>query len=189
MCPDFANPGHDELAATSGDQVNGDGQGILDAGGCGEDCVRLSFQYCSGDGLVFCGGGHFYRATVAWQPAILVRLDRLGTPASYTANAPDTVACIKHTDLPGTSKLFADLLYHFERVNRFYAHDPSQESAYDTSAKQIDYPEVRRVAMAKVLAGQNPPSELLDAIRPAGNGRGNYGSASWIVRRSGVHLI
>lgn len=92
---------------------------------------------------------------------ILVRLDRLGTPASHATNVPETVACIKHTDLPGTSKLFADLLYRFDHVNRFYAHDPSQASAYEAAAKQINYPEERRAAMAKVLASQNPPSELL----------------------------
>ena len=105
------------------------------------------------------------RATVAWQPAILLRLDRLGTPASNTLTAPDTVACItaclRHTDLPGTSKLFADLMYHFDRVSSFYAHNPALASSYESAAKQIEYPADRRAAMAKALAAQNPPSELL----------------------------
>ncbi len=70
-------------------------------------------------------------------------------------------ACIKHTDLPGTSKLFGDLLYNFARVAEFYAHDPSQAASFDAAAKQIQYPAERRAAMAKALAGQNPPSELL----------------------------
>ncbi len=70
-------------------------------------------------------------------------------------------ACIKHTDLPETSKLFGDLLYNFARVAKFYAHDPSQAASFDAAAKQIQYPAERRAAMAKALAGQNPPSELL----------------------------
>src|SRR6185295_4757342 len=28
-------------------------------------------------------------------------------------------ACLRHTELPGTSKLFADFSYHFDRVARF----------------------------------------------------------------------
>ena len=32
--------------------------------------------------------------------------------------------CLPHTSLPGTSALFADYLYHFDRVQRFYAHSP-----------------------------------------------------------------
>jgi bacillithiol biosynthesis cysteine-adding enzyme BshC len=87
-------------------------------------------------------------------------------------NAPDGVACvtacIRHTDLPGRSKLFADLLYHFDRVSRFYAYDPSQASAYESAAKQIDYPAERRAAMAKALAGQNAPSELLSRFARPG---------------------
>ncbi len=78
----------------------------------------------------------------------LLRLDRLSD-------------CIPHTDLPGTSKLFADLLYNYARVAKFYGHDPSQASSFDAAAKQIQYPDDRRAAMAKALAGQNPPSELL----------------------------
>ncbi len=70
-------------------------------------------------------------------------------------------ACIKHTDLPGTSKLFADLLYNFPRVRGFYAHDPLQASSYEAAAKAIDYPADRRAAMAKALESQNGPIELV----------------------------
>ncbi len=168
----LADARDDELPGARGDQIDSGRKRFLYTGGGGKDGIRLSFQYCSGSGWVFYRSGHFSRATVAWQPAILVRLDRLSTPASHTANAPDTVACItpciRHTDLPGTSKLFADLLYHFDRVSRFYAHDPSQMSAYDVAAKQIDYPLERRAAMAKALAGQNPPSELLTRFGQSG---------------------
>lgn len=107
------------------------------------------------------------RVTVACEPLILVRLDRLSTPASYSTNA-DTVACIRHTDLPGTSRLFEDLLYHFDRVRRFYAHNPGEAGSFERAVGQIDYPPERRAAMAKVLAAQNPPSELLTRFAQPG---------------------
>ncbi|MEO8097896.1 MAG: bacillithiol biosynthesis cysteine-adding enzyme BshC [Acidobacteriota bacterium] len=70
-------------------------------------------------------------------------------------------ACLKHSDLPGTSKLFSDFLYDFARVSKFYAHDPAQDGSYEAAAAQIQYPAERRAAMAAALAAQNPPSELL----------------------------
>ena len=76
--------------------------------------------------------------------------------------------CIRHTDLPGTSKLFADLLYDFARVAGFYSHDPFQAASFDAAAKQIQYPDERRAAMAKALAGQNAPSELLTRFAQPG---------------------
>jgi bacillithiol biosynthesis cysteine-adding enzyme BshC len=76
--------------------------------------------------------------------------------------------CIPHTELPGTSKLFADLLYNYARVAKFYGHDPSQAASYDTAARQIQYPDDRRAAMAKALAGQNAPSELLTRFAQPG---------------------
>src|SRR5665213_2663455 len=57
-------------------------------------------------------------------------------------------ACIRHTDLPGTSRLFADFAYHFDRVERFYQHDPY-------------YPDDRRAAMVEALRAQNGDSESL----------------------------
>jgi len=76
--------------------------------------------------------------------------------------------CIRHTDLPGTSKLFADLLYNYAQVARFYGHDPSEDASFDAAAKQIQYPDDRRAAMAKALAGQNAPSELLTRFAKPG---------------------
>jgi bacillithiol synthase len=76
--------------------------------------------------------------------------------------------CIPHTELPGTSKLFADLLYNYARVAKFYGHDPFQASSFDAAAKQIQYPDERRAAMAKALAGQNAPSELLTRFAQPG---------------------
>jgi bacillithiol biosynthesis cysteine-adding enzyme BshC len=65
-------------------------------------------------------------------------------------------ACIRHTDLPGTSRLFADFTYHFERVARYYRHDPHDPASLKRAALEIEYPVERRAALVKALAAQNP---------------------------------
>ncbi len=77
-------------------------------------------------------------------------------------------ACIRHTDLPGTSRLFADFSYHFDRVSRFYGHDPHQFESFETAAREIEYPESRRAAMVRALAAQNGPNANLDRLAQPG---------------------
>lgn len=64
-------------------------------------------------------------------------------------------ACIRHTDLPGTSRLFADFSYHFDRVARFYRHDPHNPASFDAVAREIEYPDARRAALVGALSSQN----------------------------------
>ena len=68
-------------------------------------------------------------------------------------------ACIRHTDLPGTTRLFADFTYHFDRVARFYRHNPHDPASLDAAAREIDYPDARRAAMVDALRAQNGESE------------------------------
>ncbi len=77
-------------------------------------------------------------------------------------------ACIPLTALPGTSQLFGDYCYNFGQVARFYRHDPHSPEALDAAARAVDYPTERRAAMAKALAGQNPPSDLLTRFAQPG---------------------
>lgn len=70
-------------------------------------------------------------------------------------------ACIRHTELPGTTKLFADYSYNFDRLARFYNFNPRDPKCLELSAGQIQYPENRRAAMAKALAAQNGDNPLL----------------------------
>jgi bacillithiol biosynthesis cysteine-adding enzyme BshC len=70
-------------------------------------------------------------------------------------------ACIRHTELPGTSTLFADFLYHFDRVARFYRHDPHDPGSLARAAGEVDYPDARRASMVEALSIQNGPSESL----------------------------
>jgi bacillithiol biosynthesis cysteine-adding enzyme BshC len=70
-------------------------------------------------------------------------------------------ACLRHTEIPGTSKLFADLSYHFDRVARFYRHNPHSRESYAAAAREIRYPDDRRAAVARVLEAQNPGNVLV----------------------------
>ena len=70
-------------------------------------------------------------------------------------------ACLRHTELPGTSKLFADFSYHFDRVARFYSHNPHDPVSYEAAAREVRYPEARRAAVARVLEAQNPGNALV----------------------------
>ncbi|MEP7352512.1 MAG: bacillithiol biosynthesis cysteine-adding enzyme BshC [Acidobacteriota bacterium] len=94
--------------------------------------------------------------------------------AISTSTTPSNMdsACIRHTDLPGTSKLFADLCYDFPRVAPFYKYDPSQLSSLEASAHEAAsatvYPPERRAAMAQALAAQNPPSDILTRFAQPG---------------------
>jgi bacillithiol biosynthesis cysteine-adding enzyme BshC len=77
-------------------------------------------------------------------------------------------ACIRHTDLPGASRLFVDFSYHFDRVAGFYRHDPHNFESFPAAAREIDYPESRRAAMVHALTAQNGPSANLDRLAQPG---------------------
>jgi bacillithiol biosynthesis cysteine-adding enzyme BshC len=77
-------------------------------------------------------------------------------------------ACIRHTDLPGASRLFLDFSYHFDKVARFYRHDPHEFESFGAAAREIDYPDSRRAAMVRALTAQNGPSASLDRLAQPG---------------------
>src|SRR5208282_6183310 len=77
-------------------------------------------------------------------------------------------ACIRHTDLPGAVKLFPQFSYHFDRVARFYRHDPHNFESFEAAAREIDYPDSRRAAMVRALAAQNGPGANLDLLAKPG---------------------
>ncbi len=70
-------------------------------------------------------------------------------------------ACLRHTDLPGASKLFGDFSYHYDRVANFYRHSPHNPASFAAAASEIQYPDDRRAAMARVLEAQNPGNGLV----------------------------
>jgi bacillithiol biosynthesis cysteine-adding enzyme BshC len=66
--------------------------------------------------------------------------------------------CLRHTELPNTSRLFSDFLYQFERVAPFYedGRDPTQ------------FPAERRAALVAALAEQNGASASLELLAKPG---------------------
>ena len=75
--------------------------------------------------------------------------------------------CFRYTELPGSSRLFLDYLYAFEKVAGFYSHRPVMEEVV-TAAQEIQYPEERRAALVAALLGQNGPSKNLDRLAEPG---------------------
>jgi bacillithiol biosynthesis cysteine-adding enzyme BshC len=66
-------------------------------------------------------------------------------------------ACLRHTDLPHTSRLFSDFLYHYHRVERFYTAPPA-----------TGYPEDRRPALVDALRRQNTNEAALERLAQPG---------------------
>jgi bacillithiol biosynthesis cysteine-adding enzyme BshC len=76
--------------------------------------------------------------------------------------------CVRHSELPGTSRIFADFLYDYPRVSPFFPHDPSDLSALDRARGELRYPEARRAAVAAALRETNGPSESLALFEQPG---------------------
>jgi bacillithiol biosynthesis cysteine-adding enzyme BshC len=73
-------------------------------------------------------------------------------------------SCIPHTDLPQTSKLFADFVYHFGRVSSYYRGYPGDLESYPAAARQIRYPKDRREQLVAALREQNPGHPSLELL-------------------------
>ncbi len=77
-------------------------------------------------------------------------------------------ACLRHTEIPHTSALFSDFQYHFDRVARFYSHNPHDARSYAAAAKQLAYPDDRRAALVGALRASNGESASLDLLARSG---------------------
>ncbi|HEY3825980.1 MAG TPA: bacillithiol biosynthesis cysteine-adding enzyme BshC [Bryobacteraceae bacterium] len=76
-------------------------------------------------------------------------------------------SCVRHTELPGTSGLFADLIYHFDRVQDFYPHRPNDIEAL-LAASKFDFPDDRRAAIVRALTPLNQGNPSLDLLGQTG---------------------
>ena len=76
--------------------------------------------------------------------------------------------CVRHTDLPHTSALFADVLYHPDRAAPFYRHPYRDLAAYQSAAAEIDFPDDRRAALISALRAGNPDSPALQRLSQPG---------------------
>jgi bacillithiol biosynthesis cysteine-adding enzyme BshC len=77
-------------------------------------------------------------------------------------------SCIRQTELPGTSRLFADFTYHPDRVKQFYPWAAVEGDVFAQAASQIDFPDARRAALVAALREQNGDSPLLDRLSRPG---------------------
>src|ERR1044072_5044802 len=72
--------------------------------------------------------------------------------------------CVRHTDLPHTSSLFVDVLYHPDRTARFYFHPFRDLDAYQAAAHQIQLTPERRGLLIDALRELNPGSPSLQRL-------------------------
>ncbi|MGO4883690.1 MAG: bacillithiol biosynthesis cysteine-adding enzyme BshC [Bryobacteraceae bacterium] len=77
-------------------------------------------------------------------------------------------SCVRYTDLPHTSRLFADFTYHPDRVRAFYPHIPSDPGALESLAAEMPYPPERRAALVAALREQNADSPELNQLAREG---------------------
>lgn len=73
-------------------------------------------------------------------------------------------SCVRQTDLPNTSKLFADLVYHFERVQDLYPWAPNNLNDIAAAAAQVSLPDDRRAAMIRAIRPLNDGNPALDKL-------------------------
>ena len=76
-------------------------------------------------------------------------------------------SCVRHTDVPGTSKLFADLIYHFDRVKDLYPWRPNDLETLAAAAK-FSFPDARRAALVQALTPLNQRNPSLDLLSQPG---------------------
>src|SRR5579862_10033047 len=71
--------------------------------------------------------------------------------------------CVRHTDIPNTSKLFTDLVYHYDRVSDLYSAPPNNLDSI-AAAANFDFPASRRAALVEALRPLNPGNPSLDRL-------------------------
>jgi len=76
-------------------------------------------------------------------------------------------SCVRQTELPHTTKLFADLVYHFDRVQDFYPWRPNSLDAV-AQAAQFIFPDDRRAAIVHALTPLNQGNPSLEKLSRSG---------------------
>lgn len=76
-------------------------------------------------------------------------------------------SCVRHTEIPGTTRLFADLIYHFDRVKDLYPYRPNDIEELQAAAR-FDFPDARRAALIKALTPLNQGNPSLDVLAQPG---------------------
>jgi bacillithiol biosynthesis cysteine-adding enzyme BshC len=78
-------------------------------------------------------------------------------------------SCVRQTELPHTSRLFLDAIYHPDRTARFYGNRHHDFPAVIEAARPAaDFPDVQRAALVAALREQNPNSTALERLAEPG---------------------
>jgi bacillithiol biosynthesis cysteine-adding enzyme BshC len=73
-------------------------------------------------------------------------------------------SCVRHTEVPGTSRIFADLVYHFDRVEDLYPYPPNDINALAAAAAGFKFPADRRAALVAALTPLNQGNPSLEIL-------------------------
>ncbi|MEO8372163.1 MAG: bacillithiol biosynthesis cysteine-adding enzyme BshC [Candidatus Solibacter sp.] len=76
--------------------------------------------------------------------------------------------CVRQSDLPNTTRLFADVLYHPDKTSSFYQYPIRDLEAFRASASQVNLSPERRAALIAALRMQNPESPALARLAQDG---------------------
>jgi bacillithiol biosynthesis cysteine-adding enzyme BshC len=72
--------------------------------------------------------------------------------------------CVRQNLIPGTSQLFSDYLYQFNRVARFFPYSSWDSEQVLETARQVQYPTERRARLVAALREQNGDSPALEKL-------------------------
>ncbi len=76
--------------------------------------------------------------------------------------------CVRQTDLPNTTRLYADYLYHPGRLRAFYPRPKHDFASVLEAAREAEIPAERRAALVEALAPLNAGSAALEALARPG---------------------
>lgn len=76
-------------------------------------------------------------------------------------------SCVRHADVPGTSKLFTDLIHNFDRVSDLYPFPPNDIDSL-VAASNFDFPDARRAALVAALTPLNNGNPSLAELAKPG---------------------
>jgi len=76
--------------------------------------------------------------------------------------------CVRQSEFPSLTRLALDVLYHPDRVTRFYRHPLRDRDSYLAAAQEIKFSEERRAALVAALRKCNPASPALELLAKPG---------------------
>jgi bacillithiol biosynthesis cysteine-adding enzyme BshC len=76
--------------------------------------------------------------------------------------------CVRHTQIPGTSRLFADFLYNYPAVSHYFPYSYLETERLPDLAASLHYPDARRAQLVRALSAQNRDSAALKKLSRPG---------------------